>query len=104
MNNPGPGTYDADLNVNNRQAPAYRIGTASRSNENRLKHKTTPGPGAHNFNVKCHCGNDMWTFGKDLRSKDKDDGEPGPGYYDIPPTVPDVPPYLLKSKKETLFS
>lgn len=56
-----------------------------------------PGPGSHyiNRNLDGTC----YSIGKDLRSKNQEPEEVGPGYYDIPPSVPDVPKYLLKSKK-----
>jgi len=43
-----------------------------------------------------------YSIGKDLRTKDEELEEVGPGYYDIPPSVPDVPKYLLNTKKTGL--
>ena len=34
-----------------------------------------------------------------IKGKKKKSFEPGPGIYDIPPTVPDVPKYLLPRKR-----
>jgi hypothetical protein len=52
----------------------------------------TPGPGQYyhsEFNKY------KFAYTKELRSKDLKKGEPGPGQYEIPPTVPSAPHYLI---------
>lgn len=74
------------------------IGTGTRSNEVRLRPKTMPGPGQ--YELRGNAEGPTWSFGKDLRSKQVNDNEPGPGYYEIPATIPDVPKYLLNHTSE----
>jgi hypothetical protein len=84
LNTPGPGKYDhKDVQ---RALPAYSVGRESRYGN---KPGTAPGPGQYYPQRSRPSG---WTFGRELRGKKV---QSTPGYYDIPPCIPDVPKYLL---------
>lgn len=42
-------------------------------------------------------------MGKDKRSHEKDQKNPGPGYYDIPSTISNLPHYASTHEKKWLF-
>lgn len=77
--NPGPGHYDQSLNeyaVKDR-APAYKIGSGSRTE--RPNSDNLPGPGAYDSNAKTI--GPSWGFGSQPRSNSSKAGIPGPGSY-----------------------
>jgi Sperm-tail PG-rich repeat len=96
-NPPGPGQYNSDINPTKPDSIHPVIGTGQRTNESRRGLKNFPGPGAYDPYVKSD--SPKWTFKKDPKEKINFEDDPGPGQYDIPPTVPDVPKYLLNPKK-----
>lgn len=91
--NPGPGQYDPLGRGLNTQGTGF--GKGLRSGEIRALRNRNPGPGEYGQMYLPRCCSGGWTFGKDPRSKEIDDDEPGPGHYDIPPAIPDVPKYLM---------
>ncbi len=90
---PGPGAYDAEGNGVAKRPCSAKIGTGMRS---KMEYTQFPGPGAYNLGP-----HDNWKFAytKELRSKDHKAGDPGPGQYDIPATVPSVPYYDISVSK-----
>lgn len=88
---PGPGQYE----VADTLQKGVKIGTGARTGELRTFRNRNPGPGEYSQMYLPRCCAGGWTFGKDPRSKVVDDDEPGPGHYDIPPVIPDVPKYLI---------
>jgi hypothetical protein len=94
----GPGQYDPDVNASRPDGVHVVIGTGQRTNESRRGVRTLPGPGAYDPAVKSD--SPRWTFKKDPKDKINFEDEPGPGQYDIPPTVPDVAKYLLNNNRK----
>ena len=90
---PGPGAYDAEGEGIRKRPCSAKIGTGLRS---KMEYSQFPGPGAYNLS-----GNENWKFAytKEARSKDHKAGDPGPGQYDIPATVPSVPYYDFSVSK-----
>lgn len=88
---PGPGQYE----VPEVTEKGVKIGTGVRAGELRTFRNRNPGPGQYSQMYLPRCCAGGWTFGKDPRTRVVDDDEPGPGHYDIPPVIPDVPKYLI---------
>ena len=95
---PGPGQYDPDISSVKPQGLHAVIGTGQRTNESRRGLKSVPGPGTYNPVVKSD--QPKWSFKKDPKEKIIFEDEPGPGQYEIPCSVPDVPKYLLIKHKK----
>ncbi|OMJ81406.1 hypothetical protein SteCoe_18142 [Stentor coeruleus] len=77
--NPGPGHYDQSSNelaVKDR-APAYKIGSGSRTE--RPNSDSLPGPGTYNSDAKTI--GPSWGFGSQARSNSSKVNVPGPGSY-----------------------
>mmetsp|Transcript_192 Transcript_192/g.173 ORF Transcript_192/g.173 Transcript_192/m.173 type:complete len:444 (-) Transcript_192:33-1364(-) len=91
---PGPGAYDPTINYVVKDSTHIGIGTGQRSNSSRNRPNNVPGPGNYNFYNKKVQG-PYWSFGKDPRNKETFDDDPGPGQYEIPSTIADVPKYLM---------
>lgn len=88
---PGPGQYEQLAAYST--SPHHVIGTGQRSNNEKSRLKSVPGPGAYIYTMRED--GPRWTFGKDPKIKENYEDDPGPGQYEIPPSVPDVPKYLL---------
>ena len=95
---PGPGQYDPDISSVKPQGVHAVIGTGQRTNESRRGLKGVPGPGAYDPLVRSD--QPKWSFKKDPKEKINFADEPGPGQYEIPSSVPDVPKYLLIKHKK----
>lgn len=95
---PGPGQYNPDLTAVKPQGIHTVIGTGQRTNESRRGLKGVPGPGA--YDPELRRDEPKWTFKKDPKQKINIEDEPGPGQYEIPNTIPDVPKYLLNKAKK----
>ena len=95
-NPPGPGQYNPDITATRPDGVHPVIGTGQRTNESRRGLRNFPGPGAYDPNL--FSDSPKWTFKKDPKEIMNFEDEPGPGQYEIPPTVPDVPKYLLYNK------
>ena len=96
---PGPGQYNPEANYTWSNTAHHIIGTGQRSNISKGRPRTIPGPG--NYNISGKADGPYWGFAKDQRTKDQEDEDPGPGYYDIPSTIADVPKYLLKTNQNS---
>jgi hypothetical protein len=97
---PGPGEYLRDLYE--QIGPTHLIGTGQRSDLGVGKAYLAPGPGQYNVRGKNE-GPEI-KFGNEVKStKIKKTYEPGPGTYDLPSTVGNIPRYLrLKNEKEEM--
>ena len=91
--NPGPGQYNPSINYVRSDPVSVNIGTGLRNSELRSQRNRVPGPGEYNSVKRDNAP--TWSFPRDPRSKIVEDDEPGPGYYDIVPSIPDVPKYLM---------
>ena len=92
---PGPGTYKTNSSLVQSRGP--RIGNSQRSEPTTQGTKLNPGPG--HYSLVAPRVTTGWTFGRGLREKDILDDEPGPGAYEVPASVPDVPKYLMGSNQ-----
>lgn len=90
---PGPGQYEPTISYAISDSKSHVIGTGQRSNLGRTRANNFPGPGSYYNDKKAKT--QTWSFGKDPKHKEIFEDEPGPGQYEIPPSVPDVPKYLL---------
>ena len=95
---PGPGYYNPNINAVKPDTVHPVIGTGQRISEGKKEIKTFPGPGA--YDVSFSKDSPKWTFKKDPKEKVSYEDEPGPGQYDIPTTIPDVPKYLVSKNKK----
>ena len=95
---PGPGEYLADLYE--QIGATHLIGTGQRSDLGVGKAYLAPGPGQYNIRGKIE-GPEV-KFGNEIKNtKIKKTYEPGPGSYDLPSTVGNIPRYLrLKHEEE----
>lgn len=98
VSNAGPGQYDPDINATKPDGVHVVIGTGQRTNESRRGVRTFPGPGAYDPVIKSD--SPKWSFKKDPKDKVNFEDEPGPGMYNIPATIPDVPKYLLNINRK----
>ena len=91
---PGPGAYNPNLNTKY-QAPAYRIGSASRDG---LSGKSSaPGPG--NYNPRLISSAKSVKMGTSVRSPLSTSSKtPGPGSYDISSKVGEGPKVFFRNK------
>jgi hypothetical protein len=92
---PGPGQYNPEIGAGRAEPTHAVIGTGQRTNENRRGIRVSPGPGAYEFESRRN--GPKWSFKKDAKEKASYEDEPGPGQYEIPTTIPDVPKYLLNN-------
>lgn len=92
-NNPGPGHYNPSADSLLQKAPVVRFGKEQRevSLEERLSQSI--GPGMYYTPPKPRPPH--WSFGTQQRKQDIRSGSPGPGAYDVRPTVPDVASYAI---------
>ena len=93
---PGPGAYNPSLSSKN-QAPAYRMGSASRDG---LGGKSsTPGPG--NYEPRLISSAKTVKMGTSVRSPLSDSVKtPGPGSYNITSKVGEGPKYIMNPRRE----
>lgn len=91
--NPGPGQYNPSLDFVKSKSSSIIIGSGNRWNNTTTQRNRVPGPGEYENFKKDSAP--IWTFPKDPKSKVVEDEDPGPGHYDIPPTIPDPPKYLM---------
>ena len=91
---PGPGQYNPSVDYVRSNVTSVVIGTGVRNNQTKSKRNRIPGPGEYEAVRKQSAP--IWSFTRDPRTKVVEDDEPGPGYYDVPPTIPDVPKYYFK--------
>ena len=56
------------------------------------KHPDIPGPGA--YGAGSALGGPKWAFSRSERNQEIKESLPGPGTYDIKPSIPDIPSYL----------
>ena len=94
---PGPGKYEPDFFLPKAKSFHATIGRGGKGIE-RSK-GVTPGPGAYSLESKSPVPS--YSFHKSPKSPDQLYDEPGPGHYEIPSTIPDIPKYvkLVKPKK-----
>jgi hypothetical protein len=97
---PGPGEYLTDLYE--QIGPTHLIGTGQRSDLGVGKAYLAPGPGQ--YNVRGKVDGPEIRFGNEVKSnKIKKTYEPGPGSYDLPGTVGNIPRYLrLRQEREEM--
>lgn len=97
---PGPGEHLTDLYE--QIGPTHLIGTGQRSDLGVGKAYLTPGPGQYNVRGKNEGA--QVKFGNEIKNtKIKKTYEPGPGSYDLPGTVGNIPRYLrLKQEREEM--
>lgn len=92
MSNPGPGTYSPEVKLAKERPPSHMVGTSSRPD---FYHQgKAPGPGQYNIRDKEK--GPHWGFGSEQRAQSaKNLEDPGPGHYEIPTMIADVPKYLI---------
>lgn len=90
---PGPGEYEVGV-PKNLHGHAHVIGTGHRSDLGVGKAYLAPGPGQ--YNVRSKNDGKRVSFGKDRKkNKIKKGYNPGPGSYNLPGTVGNIPKYML---------
>lgn len=89
---PGPGAYEPKMTSVLGKAPSVGLGHGKRSGALELKSgSTVPGPGY--YPVKEIKEGPRFGFGTSKRAEDKSNNVPGPGKYEIPSMVGDLPPH-----------
>ena len=91
---PGPGRY-SPKNIIGSGAPAHPFGKEPREPKFGLTGEGV-GPGLYYSPLKTTPP--VWKFGSEPKDHQPLSGSPGPGQYDIKPSVPDVAPYALSNK------
>lgn len=95
---PGPGEYEVGV-PKNLNGHAHVIGTGQRSDLGVGKAYLAPGPGQYNVRSK-HDGKKV-SFGLERKkNKIKKGYDPGPGSYNLPGTVGNIPRYMLIANKQ----
>lgn len=88
--NPGAGTYNADYKVAKKKLPSFSM--LSRHAD--AKRFDVPGPGAYNSSAKAKKQAPHFSFGTgSQRAKLQTSVAPGPGIYQIPCTIGNLPSY-----------
>ena len=85
---PGPGAYSPNVNVVNKQAPQFGIGTSQRYDFTKNKRVVKfPGPGNYNpTDVYVKTNGQKWGFGSEnQRTLTHGEAVPGPGTYEPKP-------------------
>jgi len=99
---PGPGAYDAKLEVIKEHQVSYMMGSSDRLVhkgglvERGVEREGSPGPGL--YNPKLPSGRSV-IFDKNEKDLGQD-MHPGPGYYKVPCTFADVPKYVMPNQTE----
>jgi hypothetical protein len=89
---PGPGAYTPRVECSKITSPRIKIGTENR--DQLSKSKSSVGPGS--YDVRKGIEGPKWGFGSsDSRGRDMKIEIPGPGAYNIPPKIGDVPKYAF---------
>jgi len=86
---PGPGAYTPAVELVKEKSPGVRMGSSNRSDLHGPR--LNPGPGQ--YDVRGNLAGPKWGFGSDQRGRDYKSTVPGPGSYNLPTTVGDVPKY-----------
>jgi hypothetical protein len=90
---PGPGAYNPNLSSVKFHTSSAGIGSGERADLHGSR--TNPGPGQ--YNMRGGFKGPKWGFGHERRGQDVSSGNPGPGYYKLPPVIADVAPYAYKT-------
>lgn len=90
---PGPSHYSPQTTFrgSKESTPLWSFPTARKSHAS----LPSPAPGPGNYFLLPTASRPSWTFGTENRDTGSKLNTPGPGTYDIKPTVPMVPSYLL---------
>ncbi|EGR30653.1 hypothetical protein IMG5_126740, partial [Ichthyophthirius multifiliis] len=88
---PGPGTYEPNQILTKRRPFTSKIGTGLR--KDLYMYKEAPGPGY--YNLKKDPRGPKWVFGSEIRDQQKHIRTPGPGAYDLPVVLADLPKYAM---------
>lgn len=93
---PGPGRYDSK-NIFEK-APSYMIGKSPRDGAlvNEKLNRTLPGPGY--YDLRASAEGPKWRIGSEERGKVKRVENPGPGAYNTPSTISNLPSYAQTSR------
>ncbi|OMJ68979.1 hypothetical protein SteCoe_33427 [Stentor coeruleus] len=88
-NNPGPGQYDPKLYENN---PKWSVGKGKKGFDYGLnKSSSLPGPGL--YDVRKGPLGPHWGFGSSTREQNIKSDSPGPGQYELPSVISNLPAY-----------
>jgi hypothetical protein len=90
--NPGPGQYDQDSDVLLQKAPTICFGKELREVSSEQVSVDLANP--QMYYLPLEPARPSWTFGTEQRKMEVRSRSPGPGAYDIKPTVPDVAKYM----------
>lgn len=89
---PGPGAYQPNISAIIQKPPSIGLGRERRDNLiSRSDNAKVPGPGTYSVNDKI--GGPKFGFGTSKRVAEKLSDAPGPGKYDLPMTIGDLPPH-----------
>ena len=94
---PGPAYYNPNPNAINSAHASQKFGHSQRWNILSSQNNIVPGPGTYKVSEKK--SSPMWSFKKGNAKTEIDDDEPGPGYYDIIPILPDIPKHTVLNRK-----
>ena len=91
--NPGPGMYCPNKDFIKKRPQSAKIGTSKRSNQ---IISTFPGPGTYENSPMYNPGKTVYKFAytKEERLKSKIEELPGPGNYEIPSLISNLPTYV----------
>ena len=90
---PGPGEYETDMRPNAMGNQMHVFGTGKRSDLGVGKAYLQPGPGQYDIRTK-HDGPKVGFGSERKKTKVKKTYDPGPGSYDLPGTVGNIPKHL----------
>lgn len=92
LQSPGPGAYEPKVGAVFEKAPSVGLGHGKRNGALELcSSATVPGPG--HYPLKDVKEGPRFGFGTSKRTASKSNDVPGPGKYEIPSTVGDLPPH-----------
>jgi hypothetical protein len=97
VDTPGPSTYSPNKEVILERKAAIGIGYGSKTESN-FNVKKEPGPGEYATSELSWNGG--FTFSKALRDKNATTAGPGPAKYELPSTLPDLPPHEKAKLKQ----
>lgn len=87
-NNPGPGQYDPKLYENN---PKWSVGKGKKGFDYGLNKSSLPGPGL--YDIRKGPLGPHWGFGSSTREQNVKSDVPGPGQYELPSVISNLPAY-----------
>jgi len=90
---PGPGAYTPSVELVKHTGPNVGIGTSNRYD----LHPTKANPGPGQYDTRGRLVGPKWGFGSEPRGKDYKSAVPGPGSYNPPSAIADVPKYVFGS-------